>query len=66
MEDLTRGGGTSFFPVKHEKFPFHKSKMLKISLVKPLNSGEAVASPVPPPLKMIIFIWLIHVICCIV
>ena len=43
-----RGRGTSFFPVKHEKLPpsyFQDAK--NFSVVKPLNSGEARASPVP-------------------
>ena len=44
----------SFFPVKHEKFPLSYIQDAKnFSVVKPLNSGEAVASlasPVPPPL----------------
>ena len=54
---ITRGGGTSFFPVKHEKFPLSYIPDAKnFSVVKPLNSGEAVASPaspVPPPLVRI-------------
>jgi len=49
-----RGGGTSYFPVKHEKFPLSYIQDAKnFSVVKPLNSGEALASlasPVPPPL----------------
>ena len=44
----------SVFPVKHEKFPLSYIQNAKnFSVVKPLNSGEAVASPaspVPPPL----------------
>ena len=51
---ISRGGGTSFFPVKQEKFPLSYIQDAKdFSVVKPLNSGEAVASPaspVPPPL----------------
>ena len=51
---LCRGIGRSFFPVKHEKFPPSYIQDAKnFSVVKPLNSGEAVASlasPVPPPL----------------
>ena len=51
---IARGGGMSFFPVKHEKFPFSYIQDAKnFSAVKSLNSGEAVASPaspVPPPL----------------
>ena len=52
--DIFRGGRMSFFPVKHEKFPLSYIQDAKnLSVVKPLNSGEAVASlasPVPPPL----------------
>ena len=44
----------SFFPVKHEKFPLSYIQDAKnFSVVKPLNSGEAVASlasPVPRPM----------------
>ena len=47
----------SFFLVKHEKFPLSYIQDAKdFSVVKPLNSGKAVASPVPPPLK----IYLVH------
>ena len=50
---IFRGGGTSFFPVKHEKFPLSYIQDAKnFSVVKPLNSGEAVASPVPLPLDI--------------
>ena len=53
-QSLARGGGMSFFPVKHEKFPLSYIQDAKnFSAVKSLNSGEAVASPaspVPPPL----------------
>ena len=50
---ISRGGGTSFFPVKQEKFPLSYIQDAKdFSVVKPLNSGEAVASPVPPPLHI--------------
>ena len=53
---MNRGGGMSFFQVKHEKFPLSYIQDAKnFSVVKPLNSGEAVASlasPVPPPLAM--------------
>ena len=53
---MIRGRGTSFFPVKHEKLPPSYIQDAKnFSVVKPLNSGEAVASlasPVPPPLAM--------------
>ena len=42
-----RGGGTSYFPVKHVSY-IQDAK--NFSVVKPLNSGEALASPVPPPL----------------
>ena len=45
-----RGVGISFFLVKHEKFSLHIQDAKNFSVVKPLNSGEAVASPVPPPL----------------
>ena len=39
----------SFFPVKHEKFPLSYIQDAKnFSVVKPLNSGEAVASPASP------------------
>ena len=51
---INRGGGMSFFPVKHKKFPLSYIQDAKnFSVVKPLNSGEARASrasPVPPPL----------------
>ena len=51
---LPRGGGMSFFPVKHEKFPFSYIQDAKnFSVVKPLISGEArasLASLVPTPL----------------
>ena len=46
---MIRGRGTSFFPVKHEKLPpsyFQDAK--NFSAVKPLNSGEARASPASP------------------
>ena len=53
---LGRGRGTSFFPVKHEKLPPSYIQDAKnFSVVKPLNSGEAVASlasPVPRPLNV--------------
>ena len=53
---IYRGGGTSFFLVKHEKFPLSYIQDAKnFSVVKPLNSGEAVASPaspVPRPLSL--------------
>ena len=53
---MARGGGTSFFPVKQEKFPLSYIQDAKdFSVVKPVNSGEAVASPaspVPPPLLL--------------
>ena len=53
---IFRGGGTSFFPVKHEKFPLSYIQDAKnFAVVKPLNSGEALASlasPVPPPLRI--------------
>ena len=52
---LHRGGGMSFFPVKHEKFPLSYIQNAKNFSSKPLNSGEAVdspASPVPPPLGL--------------
>ena len=56
---LYRGGGTSFFPVKHEKFPLSYIQDAKnFSVVKPLISGEArasLASPVPPPLYIGIY-----------
>ena len=49
----------SFFPVKIENFPLSYIQDAKnFSVVKPLNSGEAVASlasPVPPPLVIIKF-----------
>ena len=46
-----QGHQTSFFPVKQEKFPLSYIQDAKdFSVVKPLNSGEAVAPPVPPPL----------------
>ena len=55
-----RGGGTSFFPVKHEKFPLSYIQDAKnFSVVKPLNSGEARASrasPVPPPLIFFVLV----------
>ena len=41
---IARGGGMSFFPVKHEKFDAKN-----FSAVKSLNSGEAVASPAAAP-----------------
>ena len=54
--NIHRGGGMSFFPVKHEKFPLSYMQDAKnFSVVKPLNSDEAVASPpspVPPPLNI--------------
>ena len=44
----------TFFLVEHKKFPLSYIQDAKnFSVVKPLNSGEAVASlasPVPPPL----------------
>ena len=44
---------TSFFPVKHEKFPPSYTQDVKnFSVLKPLNSGEALASPVPTPLDL--------------
>ena len=46
---MDRGRETSFFPVKHEKLPpsyFQDAK--NFSVVKPLNSGEARASPASP------------------
>ena len=47
----------SFFPVKHEKLPPSYIQDAKnFSVVKPLNSGEAVASlasPVPRPLTIL-------------
>ena len=44
-----RGRGTSFFPVKHEKLPPSYIQDAKnFSVVKPLNSGEARASPASP------------------
>ena len=49
---ICRGGGTSFFPVKHEKLPpsyFQDAK--NFSVVKPLNSGEARASLASPVLR---------------
>ena len=52
-----QGGRMSFFPVKHEKFPLSYIQDAKnFSVVKPLNSGEAVASlasPVPRPLLIL-------------
>ena len=46
---ITRGRGTSFFPVKHEKFPpSYIQDDKNFSVVKPLNSGEARASPASP------------------
>ena len=37
---IHRGGGMSFFPVKHEKFPLSYIQDAKnFSVVKPLNSG---------------------------
>jgi len=46
---MNRGRGTSFFPVKHEKLPPSYIQDAKnFSVVKPLNSGEAVASPASP------------------
>ena len=46
---IYRGRGTSFFPVKHEKLPPSFIQDAKnFSVVKPLNSGEAVASPASP------------------
>ena len=54
--NMFRDGGMSFFPVKHENFSLSYILDAKnFSVVKPLNSSEAVAlpaSPVPPPLKM--------------
>ena len=48
-----RGVGTSFFPVKPENFPPSYIQDVKnFSVLKPLNSGEALASPVPPPLNV--------------
>ena len=53
---VTRGRGTSFFPVKHKKLPLSYIQDAKnFSVVKPLNSGEArasPASPVPRPLTI--------------
>ena len=50
---VVRGVGTSFFPVKQEKFlPSYIQDAQNFSVVKALNSGEAVASPVPPPLHI--------------
>ena len=49
LRKIFRGRGTSFFPVKHEKLPpsyFQDAK--NFSVVKPLNSSEARASPVSP------------------
>ena len=50
-----QGRRNDFFPVKHEKFPLSYIQDAKnFSVVKPLNSSEAVASlasPVPPPLQ---------------
>ena len=55
---INRGVGTRFFPVKHEKFPPSYIQDVKnFSVLKPLNSGEALASlasPVPPPLFMLV------------
>ena len=46
---MYRGRGTSFFPVKHEKLPPSYIQDAKnFSVVKPLNSGEARASPASP------------------
>ena len=55
---IIRGRGTSFFPVKHEKLPPSYIQDAKnFSVVKPLNSGEARASPASPvPRPLIIFI----------
>ena len=54
MNNFFQGGGTGFFPVKHKNFPLSYIQDAKnFSVVKPLNSGEALASlasPVPPPL----------------
>ena len=49
---MNRGRGTSFFPVKHEKLPPSYIQDAKnFSVVKPLNSGEAHASPASPVLR---------------
>ena len=60
-----RGGGMTFFPVEHEKFPLSYIQDAKnFSVVKPLNSGEAVASlasPVPPPLSSLLKYKQFHV-----
>ena len=46
---IDRGRGTSFFPVKHDKLPPSYIQDAKnFSVVKPLNSGEARASPASP------------------
>ena len=46
---IGRDRGTSFFPVKHEKLPPSYIQDAKnFSVVKPLNSGEAHASPASP------------------
>ena len=54
---MDRGRETSFFPVKHEKLPPSYIQDAKnFSVVKPLNSGEArasPASPVPRPLVIL-------------
>ena len=50
---LPRGRGPSFFLVKHEKLPPSYIQDAKnFSVVKPLNSGEARAVPVPRPLML--------------
>ena len=66
VNKICRGRGTSFFPVKHEKLPpsyFQDAK--NFSVVKPLNSGEArasPASPIPRPLYILyIYIYILLV-----
>ena len=60
MKVKCRGRGMSFFPVKHEKLPPSYIQDAKnFSVVKPLNSGEArasPASPVPRPLYLSILV----------
>ena len=55
----------SFFPVKHGKLPPSYIQDAKnFSVVKPLNSGEACASPaspVPRPLLILAFEVIRHV-----
>ena len=54
--NILRGRGTSFFPVRYEKLPPSYIQDAKnFPVVKPLNSGEArasPASPVPQPLSI--------------